>query len=103
MAAAVLRGKDSSHQSVHPAILSLRWPERAASEEDDYEAVRWVSLTAWEKTQKTSGARFARFFAENGTESYLYPADQVGQKSAQLAQEVKSQNEILILTSDSRQ
>ena len=36
------------------------------------------------RTQKTSGARTARFFAENGTESYIPPADQVGQKSAQL-------------------
>ena len=62
--------------------------------------------SAWQlekNKKKTSGACFARIWAENGTErSYLSPADQVGQKSTQLVQEVKSQNKISILTSDSR-
>jgi hypothetical protein len=43
VAAGVLRCKDSALQC-RPAILSQGWQARAASEEDDNEAIRWVRL-----------------------------------------------------------
>jgi hypothetical protein len=45
VAAGVLSCKDSAFQC-HPAILSQGWQTRAASEEDDNEAIRWVRLAA---------------------------------------------------------
>ena len=43
VAAGVLSCKDSALQC-RPAILSQGWQARAASEEDDNEAIRWVRL-----------------------------------------------------------